>query len=96
MHPASSMAPPLFARKTVRDSAANCNFVQIPSELPKNPEISLKITKFLLSFSCSQSLRNLGLRPLIVCFWHGFWPLAFASLPKRNFVNMQVNRATST
>ena len=64
-------------------SIASCNFVQIPSKLPNYPEMSLKIPKFLLSFSCSQSLHNLGLRPLIVCSL----PLAFAfeSLPKRNF-----------
>ena len=65
----------------------NSNFVQIPSKLPKYPEISLKIPKFLLSFSFisfSQSLRNLGLRPPIVCSL----PLSFAfeSLPKQNFV----------
>ena len=47
-------------------------------------DLFTKIPKFLLSFSCSQSRRNLGLRPLIVCSL----PLAFAfeSLPKRNFV----------
>ena len=71
-------------KDVVINSVANCYSVQIPSKLPKNPEISLKIPKFLLSFSCSQSLRNLGLRPLIVCSL----PLAFAfeSLPKLNFV----------
>ena len=74
--------------KTCEESSvANSNFVQIPSKLPKYPEISLKIPKFLLSFSFisfSQSLRNLGLRPPIVCSL----PLSFAfeSLPKQNFV----------
>ena len=56
-------------------NVANCNFVQILSEFPKNPEISLKIPKFLHF----RFLRNLGRRPLIVC--------SFESLPKRNFVN---------
>ena len=49
-------------RKCSKPSVANCNFVQIPSKLPKNPEISLKNPKFLLSFSCSQS-RSAQFRP---------------------------------
>ena len=66
------------------DSAANCNFVQILSKLPKYPEISLKIPKFLLSFLMFPA--SAQFRPhASYCV---SWPLVFAfdSLPKQNFV----------
>ena len=51
-------------------STLNLCKYQVSSLSSKYPEISLKMPKFLLSFSCFQSLCNLGLRSLIVCLGH--------------------------